>query len=1373
MDDRAVFKDGTNASRRRGEDAVETMREKLEKTSIKALRALEAKDAEIARLRAELRARERREGATTAFERRRRARRGGEDEGEMSDEETFEDEDRYRNARRGRTSASASASGARVGQLERELEDERAVVIRLRRELREANGNAERLRESHEEAKKFALASEKHAGALTERMQRLVCARDERWSERENAADASERALSARVAALTVESARASEEGERWRVKAQDLEEELRSIKAATFETEILNEEEDEDAGAAESAHRLRVRLAETRLALRQALASDSAEANTMASSQTSEQIGDALSMMSQSSRMTATKSARDNAKLASAEEKISSLKRVVKELRSTNNSQANELGRLEMLLREQIASSKLTLESAEATSENATHEREYFTNTLREREEELLVLRDTLSVLESDRSPATADGDWRRDEMNRAREKIIALETENASLVNERELLAGEVRQYRHELKGESERAEAYESIAKSARQREEILFAQLEWKTEECIAYMDAELELLSRLDDAERDNLDLEISLKSCEKALRLQVERLSQYSATQIGDLKRKVQQSVTDTVSTDAAANFCRGIQIALRQTDDGETTVNQRLEEALLDAQRTIALLECTSIKYEKAFTSAMRHVEKAEHRSESTKTAFDHVCAILELSQKSYASLSSKAMSSLENRLMTTHARNVKLSQIIVRGETDTGVELNEMEEELRDRDEKIELMKARIDELEVTGSELIGARESAASAMQAMSVARDKAKKEVFEEQDRLREAQRTIAELNARVAQLHEEFRASILEDQADQLRALVEEQAQTIASASMELEKRVNAETHAQERLAEITRELEATRESFERATAELEEVRESRAKLVERTDGQSEHPDVVTKLSQRASELEKAIEVRDDRIRELEKSARFETALATKGTTATLGAKVDPHDAESLVTVALKDNRAAAVVAAAARDEVDRLKEEIRWRDDALAAVGASTTNVAMDESTRTELENIKSLLEGAFKQHEGRLSETNRLVARDTSTLQAYAEVMTARLLNLEAEIAEQKRKEEEWQASNMPGDDERRAHVERCKRYRELMQRLRQEHERERNKLLEFVKESEAKIADLTRRVQSSWAGESEAEVANLNAQLVRANQRIEELERQLKTKQLAVDATEGGFTLLTEVESADAELRDTSAKLATSVEEAARLRDELEQCKTQIESMREETKKAVEKQLTTRFRRELARHEDEIERLRERCSAFAPPCASLVEAVRKMSIRLLRMSAAVAHMSRQAQGKQSISETLMAKDANEVASLVGLSLEEITSVFAVQNIRSDGSADEAKTALSMLDSPENIAAAIAWCEARTLQLNDALTSEAPIAEVWRDDALDAVTSLVHDQASAAETCLRESTPELQRWWMGLATSD
>ena len=113
-----------------------------------------------------------------------------------------------------------------------------------------------------------------------------------------------------------------------------------------------------------------------------------------------------------------------------------------------------------------------------------------------------------------------------------------------------------------------------------------------------------MDAELELLSRLDDAERDNLDLEISLKSCEKALRLQVERLSQYSATQIGDLKRKVQQSVTDTVSTDAAANFCRGIQIALRQTDDGETTVNQRLEEALLDAQRTIALLECTSIKY-------------------------------------------------------------------------------------------------------------------------------------------------------------------------------------------------------------------------------------------------------------------------------------------------------------------------------------------------------------------------------------------------------------------------------------------------------------------------------------------------------------------------------------------------------------------------------------------------------------------------------------------------------------------------------------------------------------------------------------------------------------------------------------------------
>ena len=66
----------------------------------------------------------------------------------------------------GRTSASASASGARVGQLERELEDERAVVIRLKRELREANGNAERLRESHEEAKKFALASEKTRGGV-------------------------------------------------------------------------------------------------------------------------------------------------------------------------------------------------------------------------------------------------------------------------------------------------------------------------------------------------------------------------------------------------------------------------------------------------------------------------------------------------------------------------------------------------------------------------------------------------------------------------------------------------------------------------------------------------------------------------------------------------------------------------------------------------------------------------------------------------------------------------------------------------------------------------------------------------------------------------------------------------------------------------------------------------------------------------------------------------------------------------------------------------------------------------------------------------------------------------------------------------------
>ena len=130
-------------------------------------------------------------------------------------------------------------------------------------------------------------------------------------------------------------------------------------------------------------------------------------------------------------------------------------------------------------------------------------------------------------------------------------------------------------------------------------------------------------------------------------------------------------------------------------------------------------------------------------------------------------------------------------------------------------------------------------------------------------------------------------------------------------------------------------------------------------------------------------------------------------------------------------------------------------------------------------------------------------------------------------------------------------------------------------------------------------------------------------------------------------------------------------------------------------------LQSIKEETRVEVEKRLTTRFRRELVQAQDEIETLR----GWHAPCVALVDALRAMSVRSVRVcSAGDSRACLTAKGKRTIAETLGDKDARKVASLVGLSREELAAVFSAQNVCTDGAVEDTATALSMLDSPSNV---------------------------------------------------------------------
>ena len=209
---------------------------------------------------------------------------------------------------------------------------------------------------------------------------------------------------------------------------------------------------------------------------------------------------------------------------------------------------------------------------------------------------------------------------------------------------------------------------------------------------------------------------------------------------------------------------------------------------------------------------------------------------------------------------------------------------------------------------------------------------------------------------------------------------------------------------------------------------------------------------------------------------------------------------------------------------------------------------------------------------------------------------------------------MTAKLLNLEADVAESKRKEDIIDL--VLSDEERRAHVERCKRYRELIQRLRREHDAERAKH-GFVSDKRLKCA---AKLRESWA-----ESAELLAQANESKARLD---------------------------------------WPTQLGRTRWMRATVSWRRAKLQSIKEETRVEVEKRLTTRFRRELVQAQDEIETLR----GWHAPCVALVDALRAMSVRSVRVCSAVIHACRTAQGIRTIAETLGDKDARKVASLVGL---------------------------------------------------------------------------------------------------------
>lgn len=1222
----------------------ELLRTRLERTSARALRALQEKDGIISSLRAEL------------ADAKRSGRRwdGGGDENAFQIHALKQQRQRaapfpFRDENEDFTQGGNGRDRYRRANLDRELEKERAQVISLKRQLREQDANVERLTKSHEEAKSFALTSERHAKQLTEALDRFLASREDRKEE----LLASEEAFNAERESMLLrtqqECAVAKDDAHRWQARAVALEAELQDL--------AVHDKKDTDDTDGDELSRplLRARLAETRVALNEALQALAARDGEPAAVLSTADV-DVLRISARTSR----EEVRDTARYDGLEAKVASLKNTVKELTKTSSSQVADLVRLENLLHEQVAVSKSMTDNASSMSETLAREREYFSTALRDKELELTALRDTVVAIESER----LSSDERFTELRTLRETLYALQREHSSVANDRELLASEVRQLRQECKTEAERADAFESMLRTTQSRENLLLDQLDWKSDACARYMDAEIDLLRRLDEADNAKMEAEVKLKSLERSLEMQVKRFGDFVGQHVAALSDSVRESISNDAACFLASTekFRQDVLDALVAMKKG-TDRDSGIVGVLMEAQKTIVQLETRASKYEVAFEAALRSAQKSEHRADSTKTALDHVCAVLEVTKESHASLSAKTLAMMENRVTSSNARCTQLlHSFMIRG--GAGSADTETDDDSFQRDERNRMQRARIDELEATSLEIVGAREAAAKALQAMSIARDTAKKEVFEERDRVIELRRGMEEAQVEISNLRERLRNMSCEqpranheDQIQRLHALIEEQAKTIADASAELSRRETCE-------AEYVAKIDETE-------ASMAEVR---------------------------TKYEEALDAKDRKIDELAR----ERAAALQGEQQLV---VRRNDA-AIVKDALDDNRVAAVVAAAARRdteaalaEVARLRAELKHRQSSHAS--ASFSLDGLDEEA---LVSLQAHVEFKFNEQREQYEAASAMLERDVTTLQAYAEVMTARLLNMESELVELKQKETEWLEKSKPDDAERRRHVERCKRYRDLMERLKTEHERERAKLLEFAKASEAKIAELTKRVENSWAGELEQEVVSLKAQLLA-------------------------------MASATPNARESDAA------ELVRLQKEIEA-----------TRLATEKQTAQRFMRQVARHEDEIERLRDRCQQCMRPALEMLERVRELTKMCIIHSTA-------GRGAGESNKRAMDEDTKNKALALGvLNASEIDDVFHVPpplHVGANATPEEVATALKSAQplDQETKNMANKWIDGKCNALAGMLKAplEASVEEVWRGDRLNEVCQLLANMLSLA----------------------
>ena len=1200
-----------------GDDArAKSLRFKLELTSARALRALEEKDATIVNLRAALAKYE--NGSHLSSERENDPRGGGWSFKAWS--QATSDKENHAVA------VDSERSSRQHKALEKSLEEERARVIDLRRQLREANLHASKLQESHEAARRFALENEHHAERLGDAVKRVSSARENFLELRESATIALQRNLSAQVSKLTAQSHRFQEECEHWKSKVLALEEALEITK---HHVDALDADDDtaESSSVQNELKRLRVKLIETQLALQEALDDRASkqldggtEAKALSRAGDFDAVIQAINAQQEDIRIVTT-----------IESRLKSLQLEVKELRTTNRAQVNDLERLENSLREQLTLNRATLDASEIAADATSREKARLQSLLRDREDDILILRDTVAALESDRAPR--DEEWRQREIGKTREKCYALESENTRLQSQCEILTGEALRLRHDLSVETGRAEMFENISNASKVREEILTSQLDIKSEECCSYMEAELALLYRLEEVEHSRAAIEVKLAACEKSLLLQAKRFDDTTSQKLDVLKQSIIQSVSNSSAhVDRSASFCHSIRSCL-QTSDG---ANEQVIEAVLAAQRTIVRLECDALSYESAFSLAMRYISKTEHRASSMKTAFDHVCAILALSQTSHASLKSIALASLEARLTATRARNTKLVELLLRGESQSSgaLDARDVDDELFERDEEIRAARARIEELEVMSSELIGAREAAANAMQSMSVARDKAKKEFLDEQDRARELGDTISLLKSEIIGLKEQS-----EIERNDVKALRHALVVSEAEANARFEIAEDNVFNLQQRYDDVVEQL----------GVEREQLRMMSEKLVVHGE-------------------EESMEIRHQ-----------ETAF--------------------------EDARVAAVVAAAARQdaeasklEIERLQKELAHRED--------------HPFVQSELEKLSASIENSFSAHALKLDEIAQMYDVNACTAQAFTDVVTARLLNLEAEIAEQRKREEEWLSSSVPSADEKKAHVERCQRYRDIMRRMQDEHVAERDRLLMRIKEAEFKIAELSKVYENSRLG-----LTHVSPPAPVPQEHSEKHEIQ------GEEPSHGG------------NLR------------------ELEDAKAQL---------VAEK---ARRRREIARHEDEVEKLRESVAAYAIPALALADAVRLLSVLFVRVSAAaIAHETHSSSSESFTQNTHSRNTTTDVANIVGLSVDDLNAVFEVENVQRDergsSSVEDVITALSMKLSPSNVHAAIAWCEQRV----DSLSATLKSAEMWRGDALEAIVALVQSQSTFTESILRRHEA-VARW--------